>query len=131
MLVSAGKVPKSFTFPKKWSNITTWARGTMLKSPGVGVIFTGTNDNETITLEFVKELTDLETILTLEKNILISIDDNLEMPQINFSSTYALAEQKSSSEKVSQTLKQVKQIHHNSISYKEMPLPVNQYRKKK
>jgi NRPS condensation-like uncharacterized protein len=104
MLVSAGKVPKSFTFPKQWSNVSLWARGTMLKSPGIGVIFTGTNDNETITLEFVKELTDLETILTLEKNILMSIEDNLEMPQINFSSSYALAEQKSSSEKVSQTL---------------------------
>jgi NRPS condensation-like uncharacterized protein len=70
MLISAGKVPRSYTFPTAWTNISIWARGTMLKSPGIGVIYTGTNENETITLEFVKELTDLKTIESLKTNLL-------------------------------------------------------------
>lgn len=71
MLVSAGKVPRSYTFPNEWKNISIWARGTMLKSPGIGVIYTGNVENETITLEFVKELTDRATMEALKKNLLI------------------------------------------------------------
>lgn len=71
MLVSAGKVPRSYTFPEGWKNISIWARGTMLKSPGIGVIYTGNVENETITLEFVKELTDRATIENLKKNLLM------------------------------------------------------------
>ncbi|MBY0415579.1 MAG: hypothetical protein K2Q18_15505 [Bdellovibrionales bacterium] len=70
MLVSAGKVPRTYIFPNDWKDINLWARGTMLKSPGIGVIFTGTHDNENITLEFVKELTDLKTINKLRINML-------------------------------------------------------------
>ena len=71
MLVSAGKVPRSYTFPENWKDITIWARGTMLKSPGVGIIYTGNTENETITLEYVKELTDRATIESLKKNLLM------------------------------------------------------------
>lgn len=71
MLISAGRVPRSYTFPLDWKNITIWARGTMLKSPGIGVIYTGNNENETITLEFVKELTDLRTMKALKMNLLM------------------------------------------------------------
>jgi len=82
MLISAGKVPRSYTFPKEWKNIVIWARGTMLKSPGVGVIYTGTHENETLTIEFVKELTDLKTIQSFQKNLLKLIDQSFMTPQL-------------------------------------------------
>jgi NRPS condensation-like uncharacterized protein len=83
MLISAGKVPKSFAFPKGWSDVVLWARGTMLKSPGVGIIFTGSGENETITIEFVKELTDLNTVLRLQENLMLILS-----PAVNETKPY-------------------------------------------
>lgn len=62
LLISAGLVPRSFTFPAEWNDLSVWARGNMLKSPGVGVIFTGIQGSETITFEYVKDLSDRETV---------------------------------------------------------------------
>jgi NRPS condensation-like uncharacterized protein len=70
MLLSAGRVPRSFHFPNSFSDITVWARGTMLKSPGFGVIFTGVSGSETITIEYLKNLSDLSTILDFEENLM-------------------------------------------------------------
>lgn len=83
MLISAGKVPRSYKFPKEWSNIRIWARGTMLKSPGIGIIYTGTNENETITIEYVKELTDKATIESLKKNLLMILSNKEEKNEAN------------------------------------------------
>lgn len=95
MLVSAGKVPRSYTFPNDWRDISIWARGTMLKSPGVGVIYTGNVENETITLEFVKELTDRATVESLKKNLLMILSPNkaaFEKRQENSSADETLPE---------------------------------------
>ena len=81
MLISAGKVPRSYTFPLEWKNIRIWARGTMLKSPGVGIIYTGTNDCETITIEYVKGLTDLATVESLKKNLLMILSSKPEVKE--------------------------------------------------
>lgn len=62
LLISAGRVPRSYTFPEGWSDISVWARGTMLKSPGVGVVFTGVAGAETLTIEYLKDLTEKATI---------------------------------------------------------------------
>ncbi len=62
LLISAGRVPRSYTFPVGWNDISVWARGTMLKSPGVGVIFTGLAGAETLTIEYLKDLTEKATI---------------------------------------------------------------------
>ncbi len=78
MLISAGKVPRTYAFPNGWSNIAIWARGTMLKSPGIGVIYTGTSENETLTIEFVKELTDLKTIELFKTNLLLTLESKPE-----------------------------------------------------
>ena len=70
LLISTGKVPRSFIFPEGWSEINVWARGTMLKSPGVGVIFTGVAGAETLTIEYLKDLTDKSTIDNFKKHLL-------------------------------------------------------------
>ncbi len=70
MLISAGKVPRSYNFPESWKDIRIWARGTMLKSPGVGIIYTGSSTCETITIEYIKGLTDTQTIHALKRNLL-------------------------------------------------------------
>jgi len=70
LLISAGRVPRSYTFPEGWTDISVWARGTMLKSPGVGVIFTGVTGAETLTIEYLKDLTDKTTIDQFKQNLL-------------------------------------------------------------
>lgn len=70
LLISAGRVPRSYTFPNGWSDISVWARGTMLKSPGVGVIFTGVAGAETLTIEYLKNLTEKETIENFKANLM-------------------------------------------------------------
>jgi NRPS condensation-like uncharacterized protein len=70
LLISAGRVPRSYTFPEGWNDISVWARGTMLKSPGVGVIFTGVAGAETLTIEYLKDLTQKETIDQFKSNLL-------------------------------------------------------------
>lgn len=70
LLISAGRVPRSFIFPTQWSDITVWARGTMLKSPGVGVIFTGVGGAETLTIEYLKDLTDKKTVELFKNDLM-------------------------------------------------------------
>lgn len=69
LLISAGRVPRSFVFPTGWTDINIWARGTMLKSPGVGVIFTGVAGAETLTIEYLKDLVEKETISNFKNNL--------------------------------------------------------------
>ena len=70
LLISAGRVPRSYTFPEGWSDLNIWARGTMLKSPGVGVIFTGVAGAETLTIEYLKELSEKKTIEDFKTNLM-------------------------------------------------------------
>ncbi len=70
LLISAGLVPRSFNFPSGWSEISVWARGNMLKSPGVGVIFTGVQGSETITFEYLKNVSDQSTILQFSEDLM-------------------------------------------------------------
>lgn len=70
LLISTGRVPRSYTFPEGWNEINVWGRGTMLKSPGVGVIYTGVAGAETITIEYLRELTEKETIEKFKAHLL-------------------------------------------------------------
>lgn len=79
LLISAGLVPRSFTFPSKWTNISVWARGTMLKSPGIGVIFTGVQGAESITFEYLKHLTEEQTILNYKDDLLSELLDTKKL----------------------------------------------------
>lgn len=79
LLISAGLVPRSFTFPAHWKDICVWARGTMLKSPGIGVIFTGVQGAETITFEYLKNLTEERTIQSFAQDLLSELLDSSKL----------------------------------------------------
>lgn len=70
LVISAGRVPRSFVFPEKWADIGVWARGAMLKSPGLGVIFTGVSGNESISITYIKSMTKEATILQFRADLL-------------------------------------------------------------
>jgi NRPS condensation-like uncharacterized protein len=70
VLISCGKVSRLYHFPKAWRDIHVWARGGLTSAPALGVIFTGTHEKESITLEYVKELVSKETIESFKFNLL-------------------------------------------------------------
>ncbi len=74
LLVSSGRIPKSFELPEGMNDLTISARGTMLKSPGVGIIYAGTAGNETLTIEYLKDLVTEETINSFEKELLFHLE---------------------------------------------------------
>jgi|GEM_PF-782345 len=79
LLISAGRVPRSFTFPNNWIKPTVWARGTMLKSPGIGVIYTGVLGSETLTIEYLKFCTNESTINLFQERLLKNILNQNEL----------------------------------------------------
>jgi NRPS condensation-like uncharacterized protein len=69
LFISAGTLPRKMSFPTEWGNIKVSARGTMLKSPGLGLILTGIKGQETLTLEYIQSLFKVETIEMFEKSL--------------------------------------------------------------
>lgn len=57
-------IPKAFPLPREWQNIQISARGTLLRSPNVGVIITGQKGNMTLTVEYLKHHVSQEKINT-------------------------------------------------------------------
>lgn len=61
LLVNAA-IPRAFTTPTDWRDLYISARGTLLKSPAVGLIFTGKPGAETITVQYVEGLVEQKNI---------------------------------------------------------------------
>lgn len=68
-LVVTAVFPKSFPVPQDWNNLRIAGRGTMLRSPPIGVIMTGLRGKETLTIEYIPSLVSEETIQRLAKNL--------------------------------------------------------------
>lgn len=84
MLISAGKVSRSYELPENLSDIKISARGTMLKSPGIGILFTGNYQNESLTVEFIKDLTTQQTAMNFYESLVNAMikDKHITMPVI-------------------------------------------------
>lgn len=68
LLVNAA-IPRGFTTPKGWNDLYISARGTLLKAPSVGLIFTGKPGFETITVQYIEGLVDENDITSLIRSI--------------------------------------------------------------
>ena len=82
LLVNAA-IPRGFTTPKGWNELYISARGTLLKGPSVGLIFTGKPGFETLTIQYVEGLADEKNIKSLisalnEEIQALVVDDNEE-----------------------------------------------------
>lgn len=88
LLVSA-PIPKGYVTPRDWKGLYISARGTLLRSPSVGLIFTGKLGFETLTIEYIPGLVtqrSLENLVTALKaqvgNIEESALESLEAHQL-------------------------------------------------
>lgn len=73
VLIVHALMPKTFPMPKDWKNVFTSARGTLLKSPGIGFIITGNRERVTINIEYLPNLIQKSDILILKEELLYSL----------------------------------------------------------
>jgi 1-acyl-sn-glycerol-3-phosphate acyltransferase len=62
LLFVRAPIPKSLPLPDNWKDIKISARGTLLRSPSVGVVLTGQKGNQTLTIEWIQGLVPTEII---------------------------------------------------------------------
>ncbi len=69
LLLVHAPVPKTLPLPSAWNNILISARGTLLKSPSVGIVLTGPRNRMTLTVEYVSGLVEDSTIEILLQHL--------------------------------------------------------------
>lgn len=74
LLVSAA-IPNGYVTPRDWQNLFIAARGTLVRSPGLGLIFTGKKGYETITVEYLEGLVAEADVELLIQNLLTALQD--------------------------------------------------------
>lgn len=74
LLVSA-PIPRGFTTPNDWHSLYISARGTLLRSPSLGVVYTGKPGFETVTIEFIPGLISNKSIETFISEITSRIEE--------------------------------------------------------
>lgn len=76
LLFVQAPIPQSYSLPQDWENVYISARGTLLKSPGVGVIVTGKRSHQTITVEYIPSLVEKKHALLLLEEITQRVQSN-------------------------------------------------------
>jgi hypothetical protein len=69
LLFVQAPIPRTLPLPTDWDQVSISARGTLLRSPSVGVVLTGIRGSETLTIEWVESLVSPKRIDQLENAI--------------------------------------------------------------
>lgn len=72
-------IPKGLPTPKDWHELYISARGTLMRSPGLGFIFTGKLGYETLTIQYLPDLISVEQIesITAEIKFLLGMESRI------------------------------------------------------
>lgn len=62
LLVSSGRTPKEISFPDEFKEAKFYARGTMYRSPGIGVLVTSNEQSDFVCVEYLKKAFHPESI---------------------------------------------------------------------
>ncbi|QDK42592.1 hypothetical protein DOM21_14255 [Bacteriovorax stolpii] len=54
ILISSGRTPKEVVFPDEFKNAKFYARGTMYRSPGIGILVTSNENRDFVCVEYLK-----------------------------------------------------------------------------
>lgn len=77
LLVGSFRIPNSYAFPKDWTEVSVWARGTLPKSPGIGVFCIDVEGGCTLTFEYLKALIKVETVEGFKANLIAELTKDI------------------------------------------------------
>ena len=70
LLVSSGRTPTEMQFPEEWKITKLYAKGSMHRSPGIGLLVTSFKQKDFICIEYLREAFDKETISRFKELLL-------------------------------------------------------------
>ena len=73
LLVSSGRTPADLLFPAEWKITKLYAKGTMHKSPGIGLLVTSFKQKDFICIEYLRDAFKPETIARFRKLLLLEL----------------------------------------------------------
>jgi hypothetical protein len=76
LVVSSGRLPHFVEIPEELELLQVYGRGALLKSPGIAIMHTGVKGNETLTIEYCKDLFSDETIRSFEAEVKKALELN-------------------------------------------------------
>ena len=74
LLISSGRTPSEIEFPDEWKIIKLYAKGSMHRSPGIGLLVTSFKNKDFICIEYLKDAFNPETIARFKDLILMELD---------------------------------------------------------
>jgi hypothetical protein len=75
LLISSGRTPPEINFPEEWTIMKLYARGSMHRSPGIGLMVTSFKQKDFICIEYLKDSFKPETILRFKEILLQALQE--------------------------------------------------------
>jgi hypothetical protein len=73
LLVSSGRTPAEMVFPEEWKITKLYAKGSMHRSPGIGLLVTSFKQKDFVCIEYLREAFDKETIARFKELLLAEL----------------------------------------------------------
>ncbi|MDD4973715.1 MAG: condensation domain-containing protein [Bacteriovorax sp.] len=70
LLISSGRTPSEMQFPKEWKITKLYAKGSMHRSPGIGLLVTSFKQKDFICIEYLRDAFKVETIQRFKELLL-------------------------------------------------------------
>lgn len=70
LIISSGRTPTDLKFPDSWDVTKLYAKGSMHRSPGIGLMVTGYKNKDFIVIEYLRDAFNTETINRFKELIL-------------------------------------------------------------
>lgn len=73
LLISSGRTPSEMQFPEEWKISRLYAKGSMHRSPGIGLLVTSFKQKDFICIEYLRESLKKETIQRFKELLLLEL----------------------------------------------------------
>lgn len=75
LLVSSGRTPTEMQFPEEWKIVRLYAKGSMHRSPGIGLLVTSFKQKDFICVEYLRDSFKHETIMHFKELLLKELQE--------------------------------------------------------
>lgn len=75
LLISSGRTPAEIQFPEEWNITRLYAKGSMHRSPGIGLLVTSFKQKDFICIEYLRDSFDHQTIQRFKELLLAELQE--------------------------------------------------------